>query len=386
MTFEPADSLRVLQRRYEWRLPAGAPIYDQGANTGHFYLVLEGRVVFEVIDAAGARAVVHEALPGHALGVVSAFTGRPTSAAASAGDPSVVLAIPVEEAPEAFRTSPELAIEIIEQLANDGRRRERQVTAAVDNPAAEEAAAPPPPPTDIDVPLRASFDESRFFVDDIRCPVSGTTFQYLRVRAGGVRPRSRQSDFQIVYQDVDPTWYSVIVCPQCSYAAYLDDFRQLGTAERRDLVANQTVRDEFGRPYLCGVRTLDEAKVAFDLGLAAYRVRGASARREAGILHRLGWLERARGDAEAEGRLLRAARDAYRHAYERDGDMNDAAAMRAAYIIGDLSLRIGEPQEAGRWLLSCVQTPAADQHSGLVRMARERLGEARRAQADATAA
>lgn len=390
MTFEVADSLRILQRRYEWRLDAGAPVYDQGAQTGHFYLVIEGRIIFEVVDAAGLRSVVHEANAGDTLGVISAFTDRPTSAAASAGDPTVLLAIPVAEAVEAFRASPELAIEVIEQLANEGQRRARQVTDSVDDPASNAqppVAAPPPPAVDVDVPLRAPFDEEALFVDDMECPVSGTTFQYLRVRAGRVRPISRASDFQVIYRDIDPTQYSIIVCPQCSYAAYLDDFHDLGATERRDLVANQTVRDAFGQPYLCGERTLDQAKVSFELALSAYRVRGTGSRREAGLLHRLGWLERERPNPAEEQRLLRDARNAYRDAYERDSDMSDAAAMRAAYIIGDLSMRVGDVQEAGRWLLSCIQAPDADQQSGLVRMARERLHDAReQAASDAPAA
>ena len=66
-----------LDDRYRARLDAGACVYEQGTVTGDLYLVLSGRVVFEVVDAGGARAVVHEAGAEEWFGHVSASRVAP---------------------------------------------------------------------------------------------------------------------------------------------------------------------------------------------------------------------------------------------------------------------------------------------------------------------
>ncbi len=223
----------------------------------------------------------------------------------------------------------------------------------------------------------APFNEQWFFKDSVRCPVSGTVFDHLRVRTGAVKPASRDSDFRSVYRTVDPGRYLVTVCPQCSYAAYQDDFEDLTDRERRTLLADQAERDRWERPNRCGERTLDQAAVALEIAHFCYQVRGADERRLAGLTHRRAWIERERGDAEAEMRLLREACDSYRLAYERDETVTDAEAVRAAYLIGALYLRTGETQLAARWLSRCVEMPEAKGGSGITRMARDRLSETR---------
>ena len=55
------ETFAPLVERYGRRIDPGTLVYGQGAVTREFYLVLTGRIVFEVIDSAGSRAIVHEA-------------------------------------------------------------------------------------------------------------------------------------------------------------------------------------------------------------------------------------------------------------------------------------------------------------------------------------
>ncbi len=96
-----------------------------------------------------------------------------------------------------------------------------------------------------------------------------------------------------------------------------------------------------------------------------------------GLLHRRAWLERERGDTRAEMSLLGDACESYRLAYERDQNMTDTEALRAAYLIGDLYFRVGKLELAARWLSTCVEMPEAKVQTGISRMARDRLHEAR---------
>ena len=345
--------------------------------------------------------VAREAGPGDSLGVAAALTGRPIFAGAAAIEASELLAIPVAEATDAFRLAPDLALALLRELsgqdgedASGGWRPPLRAAAGAHGAVAPVAAAgsgnePPPAAEQPDdggpataavhglVRIPGSFNEEWFFVQETTCPVSATAFEYLRTRAGAMHPIGRDSDFRVAYRSVDPTRYSVIVCPGCSFAAYPDDFETLEADEREAMLAAQPQRDAYGRPNLCGERSLEAAALALTLARACYELREAGPRRRAGLLHRQAWLERERGQAEAEHRLLREARDAYVEAFEQDADLTDAAAVRAVYVIGDLYLRLDDPLEGARWLESCVQMPEVAERKGLERIARERLADAR---------
>jgi uncharacterized protein (DUF2225 family) len=115
-----------------------------------------------------------------------------------------------------------------------------------------------------------------------------------------------------------------------------------------------------------------------ELAQMCYQHRRANERRSAVLLHRRAWLERERGDEVAERNWLTKARDAYRRSFELDGQISEESAMRVAYLLGDLSLRLGEPHEGARWLETATRFPKAKSQSGLERVARDRLSDARK--------
>ena len=229
------------------------------------------------------------------------------------------------------------------------------------------------------VHLPEAYDESFFFVDTMECPISSTVFDYLRVRTKAVRPVSRDSDFYVRYRGTDPSLYSITVCPGCAYAAYRDDFDDLNEDERAAIRAARDDRKTRSQLSLCGLRGLQDGILATELALECYALRRPNDRRHAVLLHRRAWAERERGDATTELEYLAKARDAYQRAFERDSDITDESAVRAAYLIGDLCLRLGNPVDGARWLETAVRVPESKAQSGLLRMARERLYDARQA-------
>ena len=388
MTFQLPASYRRLLPRYGIRAPAGARVSEEGAIPDRFWIVLSGRIAVHTEGVDGRRSVEREVGPGQSVGLAAALSGRPLFAGASAMDASELLAIPVSELLDIFRAAPELALLLLRELALGGEDEVAEGFEAAlasklhDEPESEDSAAPvmegqptaAPPEL---VRLSESFDEESFFVDEAECPISGTRFQYLRTRAGAMRPTGRDSDFMIAYRGVNPTHYSVVVCPGCGYAAYGDDCAELKADDREALLAGQEQRDVCGRPKLCGERPSEAAVLSLTLARHCCEARSSGPRRRAGLLHRQAWLERERGQHEAERRLLRDARDAYIEAFERDSSLGEGAVVRAAYLIGDLALRLADPLEAGRWLETCLRMPELSEQKGLERMARERLSEAR---------
>lgn len=368
------------------RMADGATLYEQGAVPDRCYLVLRGSVAFEALDAAGESGVVGRAGDGDLVGHVAAFTGRPTSASARIDGDSVIIAVPFEELANAFRLAPELALELLRAFADP-----KGTSAALRRPGGVPHAVTERPPEAAPRASRSgvsggsrtvhrikdTFDEEFFFVDTIECPISGTVFDYLRVRTKAVRPVSRDSDFYVRYKGTDPALYSLIVCPGCGYTAYRDDFDDLTDEERTMLFASREARTARLPKSLCGLRSAQDGVLATDLALECYAQRRPNERRHAVLLHRRAWAERERGDTAAELKYLGAAREAYQGAFERDSHISDESAVRAAYLIGDLWLRLGEPTEAARWLETAVRVPEAKSQTGIIRMARERLYDAR---------
>jgi uncharacterized protein len=341
--------------------------------------VLSGEVLFEVVSEHGEDEVVAKAPAGALVGYVAAFTGRPTSAAARVDREAVVLAIPVERLADAIREAPEVGVQLVHALASVHGRQAISVDDEAALPPADEADDPPPAPAPPEgtIPIEGAYNDAHFFIDTMSCPVSGTRFQYLRVRTRAVRPTSRESDFHVRYSEVNPTWYGVVVCPGCGYAAYHDDFTTPGDESvRRRLWDERAARVTLAPEPLTGVRTAEDAVVALTLAMRCYEARDTSDSRRALLLHRRAWLERDAGDTAEERVWLQQARDAYERAYQSDVSLSEESATRIAYLVGDLAFRLDDLPGAAQWLETATRG-GAKATAGIVRTARERLQDVR---------
>ncbi|MEE8421449.1 MAG: DUF2225 domain-containing protein [Dehalococcoidia bacterium] len=215
-----------------------------------------------------------------------------------------------------------------------------------------------------------------FFTGQITCPLCETTFRQVKIRDAALQPQSRESDFHITYNGLDPSLYVIMVCPHCSFAAFHDEFDDLSDGERRAL---REAADREEHSDLTGERSLDDASAALKLALGCNELRGTNDRHRAGLFHRIAWIERQRGDAEAERHWLVEARDAYERAYEQDDTVTDAEAFRLSYLVGDLHLRLGDVEAGSQWLSNCVSMPGVEDQALMMRMARDRLADAREA-------
>jgi len=370
------DSYRRLAA-FASRLAPGTHLYDEGAVPDRFWVVLKGEVLFEVVSEGGDAEIVARAQPGAFAGHVAAFTGRPTSAAARVEQEAVVLAIPLARLTEALREAPALGLQLILTFAGGPVPAVFAGLAPDEADAPETAEDPEAPVADAGVvPVTGDIDAKTFFLDTTTCPVSGTPFQFVRVRTGAVRPKERESDFHVRYEGVNPTWYGIVVCPVCGYAAYLDDFETLDDTSRVRLSSDREARAELLVRPLSGLRTLEDAVTALELGMRCYAARDASGSRRAVLQHRRAWLAREVGDADAERTWVSRARESYERAFESDKRLSEEAAARIAYLVGDFGERLGDLAGAAKWLETAVRVAPVGS-VGIARTARDRLQDVR---------
>jgi uncharacterized protein (DUF2225 family) len=206
----------------------------------------------------------------------------------------------------------------------------------------------------------------------MKCPVCGQAFQSLQPRDGAVEIASRDSDLYEHHRGINAMHYGIPVCPHCYYAAYPDDFNQLLSTEIAAVKAVLGgVRPRMAGLDFGGFRDAGHARAAFELGILCYGARRSQYRKVAGLYHRLAWLARAAGNAERERACLTTARAGYQSALDSNQIDDARTELLLTYLVADLSRRLGDLAEAGRWASTVLQHPQIGQHKMVADLAQQ---------------
>lgn len=106
----------------------GAPLFRQGERCRGLYLVLEGVVRTYRANADGQEQVIGTFGPGESLGEVSLFDEGPCLASARVVEDGRVLFLPLGEVQALYRTHPQVALAVVQELGE----RVRALVALVD--------------------------------------------------------------------------------------------------------------------------------------------------------------------------------------------------------------------------------------------------------------
>ena len=96
----------------------GELLFRQGAAASSFYLLQEGRVKLTQLTRDGQLVLLRLVVPGEALGGIAAFGNRTYPASAEAADDCLALAWNGRKIDLLLRRHPQLAINLIEYLAD----------------------------------------------------------------------------------------------------------------------------------------------------------------------------------------------------------------------------------------------------------------------------
>lgn len=211
---------------------------------------------------------------------------------------------------------------------------------------------------------------SELYDKDVKCPVCLRQFTTKKARTSRLRAIKRDEDFLNYYKTENPIKYSVFVCPNCGYASIDDKFENISREDAGIILDNVTSRwksRDFG-----GVRTDSVAIETYKLALISCTLLGYKKLEQGNICLNIGWLYRLKGNQVEEKRFLEFARDKFIEAYNNESlsgtNMDES---KLTYLIGELSRRIDDKEEAQTWFAASMNLPSTKLNPGLDKLLRE---------------
>ena len=207
------------------------------------------------------------------------------------------------------------------------------------------------------------------------CAICGEKFEVTCVRSR-LTLIKQDTDFCAYYKDINPYYYTVWACPHCGYAARDTEFVEVTT-----FVATKIHNFLSGREVkvnLCGIRTREQAIVAYKLAIFYGELAEAKVSSRAGLHLRLGWLYREGGLVDEESKVLTKACEYFDLALSKErmpiGNMSELTVM---YLVADLLRRTGEKDKAMLYLSRVVSSPLAKIEKRIADLARDLWQEMR---------
>jgi len=378
--------LIALREEFGASFKKGEVIYAPGQPAEQFYVLMRGRV--EVESSTIGNETVD---PGDVFGEVEVFAEESRSSRATVLDDCNVLTFNRDTAVRLAEATPSFALVVIRQtcrrlahaetlLASGGSKPAPAKPAAAEPeaPAAEEPQAPAGPtgPGGQVGPVTTVEYADKMWKKDVKCPNCRTTFHAWNIRSAALVAGQRESDYRIIYDGPDPNWYRVWVCPNCQLAANDEDFAamtsvQLARAKPGLEEAKKADPTTYDFTYY---RDADLALRSYQLAIPFYDGSKGGTEKCAGLYHRMAWVERAQGSEEQEKVWLAKAAEYYEKAFTS----SDAGKQGVlwAYLIGELSIRLGDYGKAVKWFTTAAAQPDFKAQSGLEKQTRDRWGEA----------
>lgn len=206
----------------------------------------------------------------------------------------------------------------------------------------------------------------------VDCPICSFAYFTKKIRSRFIKVDKIESDFFTHYKDkeLNPIFYEVSVCSNCGYASS-DTFSTYFPNNAISLIKTQITANWKGRDF-SGVRTIDQAIEVIKLGILSGSLKQEKSIVMAGLCLRLSWLYRLLEDPVQEIRFMRLSLEQYKTSYLQSEYVGtQLTEMRLIYLIGELSRRLGDWDEAVKNFSKVVNHKNRVLETKLVEMARE---------------
>jgi len=206
------------------------------------------------------------------------------------------------------------------------------------------------------------------------CPLCGKKFESPKVRSKYLHIKQVDKDYCKYYESINPLYYEVMVCPQCSFA-YNEEIQKsihMSDKQRQEIKSRlQTVLQDRSLKDYSGVRNLDQAIETFLLALFALEGRHAQSSKKGMLYLKIAWLYRYKNDETKELKYIEKALSSLTSAYEKEIFTDPQTEINTTYLIGALYFKTGNYQEAARWLDRVLRRQGKPALPAVVKQARE---------------
>lgn len=213
------------------------------------------------------------------------------------------------------------------------------------------------------IPKKPKFTEKDIVFDVVvKCPICNHEIKTKRIRSGKLKLVKTDLDLRPVYDLFDPAKYDVIVCEKCGYAALKKSFTAINMAKVE--MFKKKVTSQFRAENYPEIYSFDVAIRRYKLALYDAMVLELPDSEKAYLCLKIAWLYRSKAEAieenetelikeckQLENDFLGHALEGFKRTYESEilpvvG--LDEATME--FLIGELSRRAGDFEEAGKWI------------------------------------
>lgn len=211
--------------------------------------------------------------------------------------------------------------------------------------------------------------DSSLYNASVTCPVCSKSFEVTKVRAKTSKILSRDTDFCVYYEGVNPIFYDAWVCENCGYAAQPDKFSNIKSNEAE--IIKSALTPKWNKRSFAGERSVENAIEAFKIVLLNLQLRKAKPDEIAKVCIRIAWLYRLVKD-QRESDFLRFALKGYTDTYEKGSfPIDKLDESTCLYMMGELNRRIGQADESVKWFNRLISSPEGRQNQKLMESARE---------------
>jgi uncharacterized protein (DUF2225 family) len=201
------------------------------------------------------------------------------------------------------------------------------------------------------------------FDKNIVCPVCGHKFTTKKVKSKSIKVVKRDTDFRAEYENDNPTFYGVDVCPNCGHARFESDFQDVNEAAKK--VIKDKISSKWKSKDFCQERSINDAAEAHKLALLNYNLTHYKLSVIAKTCLRLSWFYHGLENGLEEKFALHA-RESYEAAYSKENlDDNPREELTILYLLGELNRREGRFKQAMDWFGLALRNPVLKQEKFL---------------------
>lgn len=334
-------------------------IFFNEGDPGHeMFVILAGKVNVFINSVDGYPISIAKLKAGDFFGEMSLLEGMPRSASVQALEETQVLVINKDNFQEVICQEPSLAFRIMKGLSNRVRKQNEEIRQ--NKPKTEETVKVKTP---ISPNLHNSWlfphghktyaivapDNHEYFLFDrkVDCPVCSKVFDVKMVHSTRLALQKIEPDFRQRYENFEPLWYMIWVCPHCFYANFNFEFQKV-SEKAKDYILKESagmrekVWFQFTKP-----RDLDQVFTAYYLALHCLKTSTADMLKMGKLWLHLSWLYQDADDAEMFKMTSAQALECYRATkYNYMRNISTEQEQRLCLLIGELYLRNGKNEEA----------------------------------------